>query len=240
MDSYTQKCKPIAFDSFWQLDPVNKFALWYSKRDLTACMESESSLDDVLNNIGTYYDRDGNYSGLGYYRQLPVQATQGEITGVVERVREREPETMVEIGTHFGGSLYVWMRALSSLKTVVSIDLQFAPTVRLFETVARESKQNLSMIQGNANDPDIRNEAVKKAGTTEFDFIYIDADHSYEGIKSHFELYRPLVSSEGIICMNCVEDSNYGVEKFWSEIESEYDCEKVSGEKPGVSGLVYI
>lgn len=240
MSNYTQKNMSPTLAPLWQLDPINKLALWYSKRRLTACMNAEDSLDDVLDNIGTYFNRDGNYSGLGYYRQLPVQSTRGEITGIVERVREREPETMLELGTHFGGSLYVWMRALSSLETVVSIDLQFAPTIRLFETVARESSQNLSIIQGNANDIEIRNRAVKKAKTTEFDFIYIDADHSYEGIKKHFELYRPLVSSGGIICMNCIEDDNYEVKKFWNEIKSEYDCEKVSGERPGVSGLVYV
>jgi predicted O-methyltransferase YrrM len=34
------------------------------------------------------------------------------------------------------------------------------------------------------------------------DFLFIDADHSYEGVKKDFEMYSPLVRKGGIIAFH--------------------------------------
>jgi predicted O-methyltransferase YrrM len=40
------------------------------------------------------------------------------------------------------------------------------------------------------------------------DFLFIDGDHSYEGVKKDFELYSTLLSDKGIIVIHDT-DSNY-------------------------------
>jgi len=56
------------------------------------------------------------------------------------------------------------------------------------------------------------------------DFLFIDGDHSYEGVKKDFEMYSPLVKKEGIIAFhdiapNGISELTGGVPRFWKEIE---------------------
>jgi predicted O-methyltransferase YrrM len=53
-------------------------------------------------------------------------------------------------------------------------------------------------------------EAAKWAmenGQTDFDFVFIDGDHSYEGLKGDWESWSPLVTSGGIIALHDSVDS---------------------------------
>jgi predicted O-methyltransferase YrrM len=46
------------------------------------------------------------------------------------------------------------------------------------------------------------------------DFLFIDADHSYEGVKKDFEMYSPLVRKGGIIAFyDIISDyyTRYGI-----------------------------
>jgi len=67
------------------------------------------------------------------------------------------------------------------------------------------------------------------------DFLFIDADHSYEGVKKDFEMYSPLVRKGGIIAFHdIIPDyyTRYGIKtsssagevyKFWNEIKGKYE-----------------
>ena len=62
--------------------------------------------------------------------------------------------------------------------------------------------------------------------------LYLDGDHSYEGIKNNFELFTPLVKPGGIIVFHDIvpdfktrfgiETTSYigGVPQFWQELEA--------------------
>jgi cephalosporin hydroxylase len=53
-----------------------------------------------------------------------------------------------------------------------------------------------------------------------FNFIFIDADHSYEGVKADFEAWSPLLKSGGEIAFH---DTNYeGVTRLLEEIPKEW------------------
>jgi len=52
-----------------------------------------------------------------------------------------------------------------------------------------------------------------------FDVLFIDGDHTYEGVKQDFEMYAPLVKDRGFILMHDVMNINEGVPKFWKEIK---------------------
>lgn len=45
------------------------------------------------------------------------------------------------------------------------------------------------------------------ANETDFDFIFIDGDHSYEGLKGDWESWSPLVKSGGMIALHDSVDS---------------------------------
>jgi len=59
--------------------------------------------------------------------------------------------------------------------------------------------------------------AAEKYSDLKIDFLFIDADHSYEGVKADFEAWSPKVKEDGIIAFH---DSNFEpVKQFQSEIE---------------------
>ena len=55
------------------------------------------------------------------------------------------------------------------------------------------------------------------------DFLFIDGLHTYEGVKSDFEMYSNLVRNGGIIAFHdIVPYPEYGINKFWNEIKNNY------------------
>lgn len=58
--------------------------------------------------------------------------------------------------------------------------------------------------------------------------MFIDADHSYDAVKTDFDLYAPLVSEGGVIALHDTMNPRWidnGVAKFWQDIEEEYETE---------------
>ena len=56
------------------------------------------------------------------------------------------------------------------------------------------------------------------------DFLFIDGDHRYDGVKMDFEMYSPLLRPGGLvrfhdICTNA-KDKTCGVDRFWLEIRT--------------------
>ena len=62
-------------------------------------------------------------------------------------------------------------------------------------------------------------------GDNKLDLLFIDGDHSYEGVKNDFELYSSLVKENGLICFHDIIPSSwgFGVPRFWNEIKMRYE-----------------
>jgi len=61
------------------------------------------------------------------------------------------------------------------------------------------------------------------------DLLFIDGDHSYQGVKSDFEMYSPLVRDSGIVAFHDIAHarSDYGVKLFWNEIKNGYKYREI-------------
>jgi hypothetical protein len=77
---------------------------------------------------------------------------------------------------------------------------------------------------GRSQDPSIV-EAVR-AYCPSFDLIFIDGDHSFDGVAADFELYRTLLSDRGVILFHDVDPEHvFGgglggdVHRFWAELD---------------------
>jgi predicted O-methyltransferase YrrM len=81
-------------------------------------------------------------------------------------------------------------------------------------------------------------------GGRSVDFLFIDGDHRYEGVRRDFELYEPLVAPGGIVAFHDVSPRStpdtVGTERFWAELKATHPTEeRVADGGPGYGIGVY-
>lgn len=70
-------------------------------------------------------------------------------------------------------------------------------------------------------------ERVKKILDAKFsDFLFIDVNHNYKGVKMDFDMCSPLVRSRGIIAFHDIIMEKE-VEKFWNEIKKKFKYQEI-------------
>ena len=83
-------------------------------------------------------------------------------------------------------------------------------------------------------------------GKRKIDLLFIDADHSYAGVKQDFNMYSPLVRKGGIIALHDIVKhtklTDVHVDIFWHEIRSKYHSKEIIDKDNagwGGIGIVY-
>jgi predicted O-methyltransferase YrrM len=153
-----------------------------------------------------------------------------EIVSLAGMVRERQPRTVVEIGTATGGTLFLWCAMAHPEATVVSIDLPGGIhgggypywktwVYRRFAT----GRQRVHLLRGDSHDPRMRDRLKAMLPDGGIDFLFIDGDHTYEGVKSDYEMYAPLVRPGGLIAFHDIAhhppELNCHVEELWRQLK---------------------
>lgn len=161
-----------------------------------------------------------------------------EITWLAENVKKINPKNILEIGTERGGSMFVWDK-ISLPGKRISVDTCDSYTeefrTNAFNKVGRLN--NITFIKENSHSKEAYNKVVKKLGGEKVDFLFIDGDHKYDGVKKDFEMYSPLVRDGGFIGFHDIIESdenkrtNTLVYKFWQELPAEKRMEKIVGGK---------
>ena len=177
-----------------------------------------------------------------------------ELMTLGELIAELRPECALEIGTSQGGTLLFLTRLASPQATIVSVDLPggrfgggySAKRKRFYQRFARR-RQRLHLIQGDSHSSDVL--ALAKAALAEapLDYLFIDGDHTYEGVKRDFELYSPLVRRGGIIAFHDIAEHppevGCEVDRFWDQIKSQYRHEEIIEDRrqgwAGI-GMLYV
>ena len=160
----------------------------------------------------------------------PVQVLE-EITSLLEDVKKLNPKRVLEIGTCKGGTLYLWTRVARPDASIVSIDLpggQFGGgysrlRTPIYRRFARR-QQRLHLVRADSHQIDTLEQVKQLFGGSEIDFLFIDGDHSYAGVKRDWEMYSTLVRKGGIIAFHDVA-GNYGetqAKRCWDEIKDNY------------------
>ena len=80
----------------------------------------------------------------------------------------------------------------------------------------------MHLIQGDSHKKGTLVSLLEYLNGDKIDLLFIDGDHTYEGVKKDYEMYSPLVGNNGIIAFHDIvphKQSNCEVEKFWNEIK---------------------
>lgn len=131
-----------------------------------------------------------------------------ELWEVVKVIQQINAKRIMEIGANFGGTLKVWERVSGPDAKILSLDLEDKLQVRFGDTV--------SLIYGDSHSSEVVAKVFEFWKDEKIDFLYIDGDHSYEGVKADFENFHSLVRKGGVIGFHDV--NHPPVHRFWQEI----------------------
>lgn len=219
---------------------------------------SEDSLEDIADTVIEINP------GIWPYHVKAMQLRE-ELIELSTILDEREPKSALEIGTANGGTLYTWSRFLTSISDIISLDL---PDGRFGggypkrkQSIYRQfsAETDMHFVRANSHSEETFNRVEslieENLNGDSVDFLFIDGDHTYDGVKADFEMYSDLVAKNGIIALHDIVhhpddedvvnelrqsediDPRYlewgtnhpsvNVREFWDEIKGEYSTKEV-------------
>jgi hypothetical protein len=139
------------------------------------------------------------------------------------------PDTIVELGTHYGFSLFTFAEAARNLDhdcRIHGVDaweddnpagVHGEPP---YEVVTRIASEYPTVTL---------HRAYFDAATAEFedgsiDLLHIDGSHGYDDVRADFETYLPKMSPRGVVILHDVYAwrAGFGVYRFWDEVAAQY------------------
>lgn len=155
----------------------------------------------------------------------------GEFAPFVAYIQDLRPKVVVEIGTMAGGTLRAWCACADDNALIVSIDLPGGEwgggytdaDVPRLEGYA-ERGQRMELIRGDSHTVEVQRSLRAVLHRKPVDFLFIDGDHSYEGVRQDFWDYAPLVKPGGVIAFHDVIEHTQvpacRVSDLWAEIKA--------------------
>ena len=133
----------------------------------------------------------------------PVEQAEG-LLDLIKELGDNSNKTMIEIGSFVGESTVLFAQ---HFKEVLAIDPFLAdydpadPTSYLFEfnNVYQTYLQRTGDYKNILTIVSTSDQALEELKGQEFDFIYIDGLHTYEGVKNDITNYLPLIKKGGVI-----------------------------------------
>jgi predicted O-methyltransferase YrrM len=175
----------------------------------------------------------------------PIQM-EDEITELVNEVRTLRPRAVIEIGTSMGGTLYLWTRFAAPDAIIISIDLPrgkfgggYSPLrTPLYRRFARE-RQRLHLLRCDSHSPDTVSAVRELLGGRPVDFLFIDGDHTYDGVRKDWESYGEMMRPGGLVALHDV-GKNYDdteVKRFWDEVKGRFQHREYLAHPQGFYGI---
>lgn len=182
----------------------------------------------------------------GFIRPSQVRWEILSLSKLVERLR---PKIVVEVGTSKGGTLFIWARLVAKDAHLVSIDLPggennwaYPRWKEPFYKSFASKGQKIDLLRGDSQSAEMLARLKNILGGKQIDFLFIDADHSYEGVKKDYELYSPLVRHGGMIAFHDVAkhaaSANCGVTQLWAELKAKNEHQElIEDQEQGWGGI---
>lgn len=175
--------------------------------------------DIISNDIGSCSNE---YFGTKKYNVLGVQQNPKEYSNFLKWLSNQNINSYLEIGVGNGMSFF-----LNTYFIRRNIKCDAVDNTSYYNDA---QKQNISNIVKYINDNcnkistfyDMSSSQFFNNNTNKYDCIFIDGDHSYNGIKNDFENAKKYINDKGFIILHDIVSSSCpGVVKLWNEIKTE-------------------
>jgi cephalosporin hydroxylase len=155
-----------------------------------------------------------------------------EITSLFELYEGLKVNYAMEIGTANGGTLFGHCKLANENATIISVDLPGGKfgggypdwKMPIYKKFAQKN-QSLNLIRASSHENSTIQKVKDILKSNKLDYLFIDGDHTYEGVKKDFELYSPFVKKGGVIIFHDIVPhggSSCKVDEFWNEIKLKY------------------
>jgi len=224
-------CTGITEGTFQHLDPANPLYMQYEPKP----WKIEHLVYRPHQNIEAILRKRTIVSGS--CDQLAIKSLllgamqkQSEIRSLYELLQPRTLKTVVEIGTAAGGVFFGLCQLAKEDATIVSIDLPGGAfgggyteaEERRFLAFARNG-QRLHFLKLDSHEPETLKKLKGILDRKHVDLLFIDGDHTYDGVKKDFEMYSPLVKKGGLIVFHDILTHPHvpecQVDRFWKEVK---------------------
>ena len=165
--------------------------------------------------------------------QIPL-----EIENLQSTVAKTNPKVVLEIGTANGGTLARWFE-IPSVETVISVDYPIGihggqgfeeRTYVISDSIEQGNlcKKEFYPVNGDSRHPYLVQRVRELLDGRKIDFLFIDGDHTYNGVKGDFEIYKEFLHDDSLVGFHDVIDSKFHrdencfVANFWNELKKEH------------------
>jgi len=149
-----------------------------------------------------------------------------------------KPKAILEIGTATGGTLFLFSRIISEDGSIISIDLpggNFGGGYPIWKTLLYKSfslpRQQIHLIRADSHKKETLDNVKSILNGKKIDFLFLDGDHTYQGVKNDFEMYNSLIRENGIIAFHDIAvhstKTDCQVSTFWNEIKTGYEYTEI-------------
>lgn len=200
------------------------------------------SLDEALDYA--FSARPGNV-------KIAPNQVRSELRDFLLFVQELRPRAVLEIGTALGGTFFLLTRIAAPDAVLVTVDLSsprdlrfggghVEQRARLYESFAVD-QQRVSFIPGDSHTDATRERVETELFGREVDLLFIDGDHSEEGVRTDYVLYRDLVRAGGAIAFHDIVAGDPqlvgGVPRFWQSVRTPEAKEFIADRTQGGWGI---
>lgn len=156
-----------------------------------------------------------------------------EISSLIQLLNENNIKSFMEIGTFKGGTMYLFSKICSGKK--ISVDFVdpssgYGREWNLFDVEARNQSlrgefPDIHFIEGNSHSQEVILKVREMLGAEKIDFLFIDGDHTYDGVRRDYLMYREFVKKGGYIAFHDIIDCHFHQEngcdvfRFWNEVQ---------------------
>lgn len=181
-------------------------------------------------------------------KQLRIAQNRSEFIQFASWIQNKKIYNLLEIGTDYGGNFH-FLSNLENCGIKISIDLPHSRfgnkdyNIEQRNNILNKCPGQIHLINGNSHDLSIYNKTKQILNNNKLDLLFIDGDHTYDGVKQDYEMYKRFVKDGGFIIFHDIVNSNnhqfqnVDVSSFWKNLTGK-KIEFISNEFWGGIGVL--